>query len=153
LKICFFHNIDENSYAYIPSPHTRPQIATSLGCELKFTYYFAFRLPLGHPDTPFNCTLLNQTTESLEVDCVEGFDGGQPQYFLLEVFDMQTGMLQANISSKFPAFSVSGLGPGMVLKMLVYAANSKGKSEPVVVEGFTLKVAEKQTGESRFIIL
>lgn len=100
----------------------------------------------GHPDTPFNCTLLNQTTESLEVDCVEGFDGGQPQYFLLEVFDMQTGQLQANVSSKFPVFSVSGLGPGMVLKMLVYAANSKGKSDPVVVEGFTLKVAEKQTG-------
>jgi len=84
---------------------------------------------------------------------VEGFDGGQPQYFLLEVFDMQTGMLQANISSKFPAFSVSGLAPGMVLKMLVYAANSKGKSETVIVEGFTLKVAEKQTGESRSIIL
>jgi hypothetical protein len=35
----------------------------------------------------------------------------------------------------------------MVLKMLVYAANSKGKSDPVIVEGFTLKVAEKQTGE------
>jgi hypothetical protein len=35
----------------------------------------------------------------------------------------------------------------MVLKMLVYAANSKGKSDPVGVEGFTLKVAEKQTGE------
>lgn len=84
---------------------------------------------------------------------MEGFDGGQPQYFLLEVFDMQTGILQANITSKFPAFSVSELGPGMVLKMLVYAANSKGKSEPVVVEGFTLKVAEKQTGESRFIIV
>lgn len=78
---------------------------------------------------------------------MEGFDGGQPQYFLLEVFDMQTGQLQANVSSKFPVFSVSGLGPGMVLKMLVYAANSKGKSDPVVVEGFTLKVAEKQTGE------
>jgi hypothetical protein len=82
---------------------------------------------------------------------VEGFDGGQPQYFLLEVFDMQTGLLQANISSKFPVFIVTGLGPGMVLKMLVYAANSKGKSEPAVVEGFTLKVAEKQTGKPRHI--
>jgi hypothetical protein len=83
----------------------------------------------------------------LEVDCVEGFDGGQPQYFLLEVFDLQTGQLQANVSSKFPVFSVSGLAPGMILKMLVYAANSKGRSDPVVAEGFTLKVAEKQTGE------
>jgi hypothetical protein len=39
----------------------------------------------------------------------------------------------------------------MVLKMLVYAANPKGKSDPVVVEGFTLKVAEKQTGECYLI--
>ena len=101
----------------------------------------------GHPDAPYNCTLINQTTESLEVDCLEGFDGGQPQYFLLEAFDLQTGQLRANMSSKFPNFSLNGLGPGMILKMLVYAANSKGKSDPIVIEGFTLKVAEKQTGE------
>ncbi|XP_068082092.1 nephrin [Anabrus simplex] len=100
----------------------------------------------GRPDTPFNCSLVNQTTESLEVECLEGFDGGQPQYFLLEVFDLETGFLQANLSSKFPVFSVGGLAPGMVLKMLVYAANNKGRSDATVVEGFTLKIAEKQTG-------
>lgn len=101
----------------------------------------------GKPDAPFNCSLLNQTTESLEVECVEGFDGGQPQYFLLEVYDQQTSILQANVSAKFPLFTVSGLDSGKILKMLVYSANSKGKSEPVLLEGFTLKVAEKQTGE------
>lgn len=26
----------------------------------------------GKPDMPFNCTLVNQTSESLEVDCNEG---------------------------------------------------------------------------------
>lgn len=77
------------------------------------------------------------------------FPGGQPQYFLLEVFDWKTGVLQANVSSKFPVFVVSGLDPGKVLKMHVYAANGKGRSEVVPLEGFTLKVAEKQTGKFR----
>lgn len=104
----------------------------------------------GKPDTPFNCTLLNQTTESLEVECVEGFDGGQPQYFLLEVYDQQSSILQANVSAKFPLFTVSGLDSGKMLKMLIYSANSKGKSEPASLEAFTLKVAEKQTGNIYF---
>lgn len=73
--------------------------------------------------------------------------GGQPQYFLLEVYDWKTAVLQANVSAKFPLFIVSGLDPGKVLKMVVYAANAKGRSEPVLLEGFTLKVAEKQTGK------
>lgn len=100
----------------------------------------------GKPDPPFNCTILNQTTESLEVECTEGFDGGQPQYFLLEVYDEQTELLQANVSSKFPVFTAHNLEPGRILKMIVYAANAKGRSDPVLLEGFTLKVAEKQTG-------
>lgn len=100
----------------------------------------------GKPDPPFNCTILNQTTESLEVECVEGFDGGQPQYFLLEVYDEQTELLQANVSSKFPVFTANGLEPGRMLKMIVYSANAKGRSEPILLEGYTLKIAEKQTG-------
>lgn len=30
----------------------------------------------GKPDPPFNCTVQNITSESLEVECVEGFDNG-----------------------------------------------------------------------------
>ncbi|KAH0811730.1 hypothetical protein GEV33_011062 [Tenebrio molitor] len=99
----------------------------------------------GKPDPPFNCTIMNQTSESLDVECAEGFDGGQPQFFLLEVYDQQTDTLQANVSAKFPLFTVSGLDPGKILKMVVYAANSKGRSETVLLEGLMLKVAEKQT--------
>lgn len=99
------------------------------------------------PDPPYNCTIINQTSDSLDVQCVEGFDGGQPQYFLLEVYDHQTGVLQANVSAKFATFNVSELDPGRNLRMMVYAANSKGKSESVLLEGFTLKAAEKQTGK------
>ncbi|XP_070156346.1 nephrin isoform X4 [Polyergus mexicanus] len=103
-------------------------------------------IPAGKPEAPYNCTLTNQTTESLSVECTAGFDGGQPQHFLLEVFDQHTGILQANITSKDnAAFTVENLEPGKVLNMILYAANAKGRSDPTLLEGFTLKVAEKQT--------
>jgi len=60
---------------------------------------------------------------------------------------MSTGQLLANVSGRLPAFSVSGLLPGLVLDMRVYAANAKGRSEVLHLEGFTLKAAEKITGE------
>jgi len=102
----------------------------------------------GKPEAPYNCTLTNQTTESLSVECTAGFDGGQPQHFLLEVYDQHTRMLQANVTSREnAAFTVQGLEPGKVLNMILYAVNAKGRSEPALLEGFTLKVAEKQTGK------
>ncbi|XP_025835204.1 synaptogenesis protein syg-2 [Agrilus planipennis] len=99
----------------------------------------------GKPDPPINCTIFNQTSESLQVDCIDGFDGGQPQFFLLEVYESSFNSLLKNISEKFPAFNVDGLEPGKILKLRVYAANSKGSSEKIELEGFTLKIAEKQT--------
>ncbi|XP_017756216.1 PREDICTED: uncharacterized protein LOC108547976 [Eufriesea mexicana] len=104
-------------------------------------------IPAGKPESLYNCTLSNQTTDSLSVECCIGFDGGQPQHFLLEVFDQHTGILQANITSKEnAAFTVYGLESGKVLKIVLYAVNAKGRSQPTLLEGFTLKIAEKQTG-------
>lgn len=77
---------------------------------------------------------------------LSGFDGGQRQWFIMEIFDQISGVLQANVSSKLPIFTVGGLDAGKLLKINIYAANVKGKSEAVLLEGFTLKAAEKQTG-------
>ncbi|XP_060523485.1 nephrin isoform X2 [Cylas formicarius] len=99
----------------------------------------------GKPDPLFNCSIVNRSNDSLEVGCEEGFDGGQMQHFQLEVYDRKTGVLQSNVSATIPLFIVSGLDPGKELKIVVYAANSKGRSEPALLEGFTLKAAEKQT--------
>ncbi|XP_044599511.1 nephrin isoform X2 [Cotesia glomerata] len=105
-------------------------------------------IPAGKPEAPYNCTLTNQTTDSLSVECSAGFDGGQPQNFLLEVYDQHTGMLQANITSRENAsFTVLNLEPDKVLMMKLYAYNSKGRSEAIKLEGFTLKIAEKQTDD------
>lgn len=71
----------------------------------------------------------------------------------MEIFDQQTNMLQANISSKYPVFTVGGLDAGKLLKIIIYAINVKGRSESVLLEAFTLKTAEKQTGKISFFHL
>lgn len=76
-----------------------------------------------------------------------GFDGGQRQWFIMEIFDQQTNVLQANISSKYPVFTVNGLDSGKLLKIIIYAINVKGRSDSVMLEAYTLKAAEKQTGK------
>lgn len=64
----------------------------------------------------------------------------------MEIFDQHTGMLQANVSAKLPIFTVGGLDAGRLLKIRIYSANVKGNSDYIVLEAFTLKAAEKQTG-------
>ncbi|XP_055634934.1 hemicentin-1 isoform X2 [Toxorhynchites rutilus septentrionalis] len=100
----------------------------------------------GKPEMPYNCSLVNQTSDSLEVDCAEGFDGGQRQWFVMEIYDQQTHMLLANVSSRIPIFTVGGLDSGRLLKIVIYATNMRGRSEPIVMNAYTLKPAEKQTG-------
>lgn len=42
----------------------------------------------GTPDPLDNCTVLNQTYHGFQIECVEGFDGGLPQEFVVEVYTM-----------------------------------------------------------------
>ncbi|XP_076637271.1 protein turtle homolog B isoform X2 [Colletes latitarsis] len=113
-------------------------------------------VPAGHPDTPHNCSLLNQTTDSLHVECTEGFDGGLPQQFTIQV-DREQGTSSTssnpsltvyNRTSKVPSFSVNRLEPGTTYGVYIYARNSKGRSEKVHFRATTLNLPEKQTGES-----
>lgn len=46
------------------------------------------KLFVGKPDALTNCTILNQTHNSFQIDCIEGFDGGLPQQFILEAYTM-----------------------------------------------------------------
>ena len=54
----------------------------------------------GRPFPPKNCSVHNQTEDSLLVSCIEGFNGGLPQTFLLEVIDTQAKKNKFNVSSK-----------------------------------------------------
>ncbi|KDR12516.1 hypothetical protein L798_13523, partial [Zootermopsis nevadensis] len=105
-------------------------------------------IPAGKPDGLQNCTILNQTAESLHVECTDGFDGGLPQEFVMEVYDAMTQNLVTNVTSRVPAFTISGLESGIGFDISLYAANSKGRSDSVPLHAYTSKAAEKRTGWS-----
>ncbi|XP_034941129.1 hemicentin-1-like [Chelonus insularis] len=97
-------------------------------------------------------------TEWLIVRCFEGFDGGLPlTSYELEVYNEENvhhiSTIYLNRSEKIltsqqgPVFDVPNLEPGRNYRLLLYAVNAKGKSDPVVLESITLKgVAMYTTG-------
>ncbi|CAB3364967.1 Hypothetical predicted protein [Cloeon dipterum] len=105
----------------------------------------------GRPDQVHNCSVLNSSTHSFSVSCTEGFNGGLPQSFLLEVRETATQELAANATApNSPKFMLGGLKPGTSYRAFVFSVNAKGKSEPVVLHANTLRLPEKQltTSES-----
>lgn len=86
---------------------------------------------------------------SFSLRCAEGFNGGLPQSFLIEVRETESQHLRANLSSPVPRFSVAGLEPGEQYQACVYSVNVKGRSEPVSVPAATLRLPEKQLTPER----
>ncbi|XP_043482940.1 hemicentin-2-like [Leptopilina heterotoma] len=116
---------------------------------LQSTGPYAFRM--GHDEF--------KTQDSREVDwlivrCNEGFDGGLPlTSFELEVFSedndehMNTIYINRTAGYPGPIFEIPGLEPGRNYRLLIYAVNAKGRSDPVILEPITLKgVAMYTTG-------
>lgn len=48
----------------------------------------------GRPDQVHNCTITNISMTSLGIRCLEGFNGGLTQSFMLEVRDMSTQVIK-----------------------------------------------------------
>ncbi|CAG9760494.1 unnamed protein product [Ceutorhynchus assimilis] len=99
----------------------------------------------GKPFPVKNCTLTNQTSNSVEVYCQPGFDGGLPQHFLLELHTVNSLVPQYNVTSySEPYFFLEHLETDVTFKIMVFAVNSKGRSVAVILEEITLK--EKRAG-------
>ncbi|CAG4984230.1 unnamed protein product [Colias eurytheme] len=81
------------------------------------------------PEPLHNCSVLNQSAEALAVRCGAGGDTGLLQTFHLEVLDLHTLTVQANITSNTPTFTVSNLSTSGGLLLRVYAANGAGRGE------------------------
>jgi hypothetical protein len=102
----------------------------------------------GKPFPVRNCTLSNQTSSSVEVSCQPGFDGGLPQYFLLELYSADSGVPRYNLTSPDnPTFFLANLEPDVTFRIAVFAVNSKGRSVGIVLEEVTFRDAEKRTGK------
>lgn len=104
----------------------------------------------GRPFPLLNCTVMNQTSDSLQVECSESFDGGLPQSFLMEIVELPTMRSRLNVSTTRtpPSFYAEGLEPGVSYRIMLYAINAKGKSDASIVDTVTFKGVAKYTGNS-----
>nr|CAH7769565.1 unnamed protein product [Callosobruchus chinensis] len=98
----------------------------------------------GRPDQVHNCTLLNISMNSFSIRCAEGFNGGLPQSFLLEVREIQSQQLKSNLTSPVARFTVKEMEPGTQYHAVIFSYNSKGRGEPVILQATTLRLPEKQ---------
>nr|XP_017021487.1 protein turtle homolog A isoform X1 [Drosophila kikkawai]XP_017021488.1 protein turtle homolog A isoform X1 [Drosophila kikkawai] len=104
----------------------------------------------GRPFPLQNCSVTNQSVDSLQVDCLEGFDGGLPQGFMLELVELNTLRLARNITvSHTPVtFVIDNLDQAATYRMVIFAVNAKGRSEPTIIDDINFKGVAKFTGAS-----
>lgn len=98
-------------------------------------------VPAGKPDALENCTLTNQTTDTLFATCLPGNDGGLEQQFVVQVFEFDgqsRNILLNSTEMAEPTFTIEGLHPGASYLLAMYSENTKGRSEERILHGFTL---------------
>ncbi|XP_075982640.1 neural cell adhesion molecule 2-like isoform X1 [Anticarsia gemmatalis] len=107
----------------------------------------------GNPTSLQNCSVVNQSY-TLLVECLEGFDGGLPQVFYMEVLELPSLMVRANITSNHtPTFEVHDWDSRSSYALVLYAANAKGRSEEVTLYTVAIRPPDKYTGVSTSIPL
>ncbi|XP_028967767.1 uncharacterized protein LOC100907487 [Galendromus occidentalis] len=98
----------------------------------------------GPPGPVHNCSVINQTEESITISCLEGYDGGSEggQMFHMEVHDSanQNRVLIANLSTTIapPSLQAKGLSPSTPYVCTIYASNERGTSQPTILVASTI---------------
>ena len=64
---------------------------------------------IGSPEPPLNCNVSIGKTQSLDIVCEPGFDGGLPQEFTIIVINDDLNVVVINKTSIFPSFSIQGI--------------------------------------------
>ncbi|CAL4137311.1 unnamed protein product, partial [Meganyctiphanes norvegica] len=108
-------------------------------------------IPAGPPEAPRNCSIANQTSEALVVECIPGFNGGLQQTFLMEAWEADT--LLTNTTNGSPEFVVRGLEAGMGVVLKMRAINLRGSSSEITLQADILKVAEKRMGPRERVLV
>ena len=101
-------------------------------------------VPAGPPQPLRNCIVANQSRDSLFVKCDAGDDGGLEQDFHMEVFHSGRGSLHANLTARSsPVFHATGLPMSTSFLLVLFAANSKGRSHSLALSTSTLPLLNK----------
>ncbi|KAH8306629.1 hypothetical protein KR044_001136, partial [Drosophila immigrans] len=99
------------------------------------------------PSGVSNCSIFNRTELSVDIQCVQGYDGGLPQIFVLEMFSTRTGITRFNLSNADEAlFSLENLDTltsimmqeNNSLKLRIYSYNQKGRSAAYLLPDFII---------------
>ncbi|XP_049786342.1 hemicentin-2-like [Schistocerca cancellata] len=109
-------------------------------------------LPAERPGALSNCSLrlsAAPASAQLVVECVAGHDGGLPQRFFLEAHEAAGGGVRLNTSSAAPRFRLQLAALGWrTLRLVLYAANARGRGDATVLDDIALGDAEMRTENS-----
>lgn len=98
---------------------------------------------IGRPAPLTDCKIANDKYDEkskigFRVHCLEGFDGGLPQSFVLEIYAHD--QLKSKVTNSRPDFEVSHLdmsfepNSAAQVKLYIFSQNAKGTSEPFIME-------------------
>ena len=100
-------------------------------------------LPAGKPEPVTNCTVVSSSYSTMRISCEPGFNGGLKQSFTLEIREtdsIRANGLIANMTGRIkPDFILTGLIPDTGYMISVYAVNTKGHSDRMVLQAYTQK--------------
>lgn len=113
IQICVQFNLISTRISFLYT-HNSCMHATHVYVEIKFStsaaslsislshsltdFHFIFSHFTGRPFALQNCSVSNQSIDTIHVECIEGFDGGLPQMFLLEMVEIPTLKLVRNLT-------------------------------------------------------
>ncbi|XP_022238855.1 nephrin-like [Limulus polyphemus] len=107
-------------------------------------------ISVGRPASLQNCILFNITARGFAVRCKEGYDGGLNQTFHLEIYSSLKEKIFLNLTqNKSPAFLATNLPPSTSFIVTIYASNSKGRSNLVVLTASTTLATQELKGDPK----
>ncbi|XP_043644831.1 uncharacterized protein LOC122614334 isoform X2 [Drosophila teissieri] len=110
--------------------------------------------PADLPEPVKNCTAFNATANSLQIQCIPGYDGGIPQHFHAQIYDELTKQILYNASYKYAEFTVKRLPSDSAFVIRVTAVNAQGASKVACrLRGRTLSAPLLRTASSTAVLV
>ncbi|GIY80354.1 uncharacterized protein CDAR_548311 [Caerostris darwini] len=133
-------NLTESTLTLIPHANDAAKKLTCISenVAIPFSYLSdTWLLEIYHPpEEPENCVAV-VTAQCLLVQCKKIEDSGAQNFFHLDVFDTRSDKLLTNLTKLQPDFSVCSLPSKAYLLLLLYAINSNGKSNSIIIHANT----------------
>ncbi|KAH8252583.1 hypothetical protein KR032_000656, partial [Drosophila birchii] len=110
--------------------------------------------PADLPEPIKNCSAFNATANSLQIQCIPGYDGGILQHFHAQIYDELNRQILYNASYKYPEFTVKRLPSDSVFVIRITAVNAQGASKVAYrLRGRTLSAPLLRTASSTAVLV